>query len=400
MKINRFKGADMRDTMDLVRDALGPDAVILETNRDDEGVEIAAAADFNPIEYQQMQEPDQHIPQFAARSKSDAVQSADADANATAIVMPEVQRLNAEVENIRYLLEGQLARLVWDSGTRRSPEEAGIVRNLAKLGIAPDVVTGLLQRMDGDDMMSNSWAASLKHLAEAVTTNEEDLICRGGTFALVGPTGVGKTTTIAKLAARYAMSHATDEIAFVTTDGYKIAAREQLETFGRILGAPVYEATDSESLGAVLRGLADKGLVLIDTAGMGQKDVRLAGQLGCLSHADADIGVLLTLPANVQSASMQEIVTAFRIADPVACILTKVDEAASLGGALSTLIRSELPLAYVTNGQRVPEDLHFAHPRRAWLVKSAVESMNRLERPITDEFMAEHFGEVLSNECA
>ncbi len=400
MKINRFKGADMSETMRLVRDALGPDAVILETNRDEDGVEIAAAVDFNPVEYSRMQEPDQHIPQFSDRSKVDATTSNDVAENEKPVTMPEVQRLNAEVENIRYLLEEQLARLVWDDSTRRSPEEAGIMRNLAKLGIAPDVVTGLLRGMDIDDMTNNGWTASLKHLAEAVATTEEDLICRGGIFALVGPTGVGKTTTIAKLAARYAMSHGPDDIAFVTTDGYKIAAREQLETFGKILGAPVYEATDSESLGAVLRGLADKGLVLIDTAGMGQKDVRLAQQLGCLSHADADIKVLLTLPANVQSESMHEIVTAFQPANPVACILTKVDEAASLGGALSTIIRSDLSLAYVTNGQRVPEDLHFAHPRRAWLVKSAVESMNRRERPITDEFMAQNFAEVLAHECA
>ena len=249
-------------------------------------------------------------------------------------------------------------------------------------------------------MSDSGWAASLKYLAQAISTSEEDLICRGGMFALVGPTGVGKTTTIAKLAARYAISHGRNDVAFVTTDGYKIAAREQLETFGGILGAPVYEATDSENLGSILRGLSDKGLVLIDTAGMGQKDVRLASQLGCLSHADADIEVLLTLPANVQHETMQEIVAAFQLARPAACVLTKVDEAASLGGALSTIIRSGLPLAYVTNGQRVPEDLHFAHPRRAWLVKSAVESMNRREQPVTDELMARHFRGAFANECA
>jgi len=395
MKINRFKGADMRETMCLVRDALGPDAVILETNRDEDGVEIAAAADFNPAEYSRIQEPGQHILQFNDHSKPVA-----ATDNQTPGTMPEVEQLKTEIKNIRYLLEEQLARLVWDDGARRSPEAAGIVRNLAQLGIEQDVVAGLLRQIAGDDETESGWTASLKYLAEAVVTSEEDLVCRGGIFALVGPTGVGKTTTIAKLAARYAMSHGPDEIAFVTIDGYKIAAREQLETFGRILGAPVYEATDSESLGAVLRGLADKGLVLIDTAGMGQKDVRLAQQLGCLSHADADIEVMLTLPANVQSESMQEIVNAFRLVNPMAFVMTKVDEATSLGGALSTIIRSGLPLAYVTNGQRVPEDLHFAHPRRAWLVKSAVESMNRREQPITDEFMAQNFGEVLANECA
>jgi len=399
MKINRFKGADMRETMRLVRDALGADAVILETNRDEDGIEIAAAVDFSPVEYSRMQKAGQHIPQFADRARPDATpQETVAESPPAATV--EVRQLKGEVENIRYLLEEQLARLVWDDGTRRSPEEAGIMRNLAKLGIEADVVAGLLRQMDGENETDNGWTASLKYLARALVTSEDDLVCRGGTFALVGPTGVGKTTTIAKLAARYAMNHGCDSIAFVTTDGYKIAAREQLETFGAILGVPVYEATESESLSTVLRSLADKDLVLIDTAGMGQKDVRLAQQLGCLSHADADIEILLTLPANVQSESLREIITAFRLANPAACVLTKVDEAASLGGALSAIIRSDLPLAYVTNGQRVPEDLHFAHPRRAWLVKSAVEAMNRRAQPVTDEFMAQTFGEVLNNECA
>ncbi len=402
MKINRFKGSDMRDTMRLVRAALGPDAVILETNRDDDGVEIAAAVDFSPVEYRRLQESGQHIPKFTDRNQTDqsTTVAVDDDSGPRPIITPEVQQLEAEVENIRYLLEAQLARLVWDDNARRSPEEAGIMCNLAKLGMEPDVVSGLLHRMTEDDATGSGWAVSLKYLAEAIATSEEDLVCLGGTFALVGPTGVGKTTTIAKLAARYAMRHGRDDIAFVTTDGYKIAAREQLETFGGILDAPVYEATDSESLGAVLRGLKDKGLVLIDTAGMGQKDVRLARQLGCLAHADADIEVLLTLPANAQTETMQEIFTAFRVANPVGCVLTKVDEAASLGGALSAIIRSGLPLAYVTNGQRVPEDLHFAHPRRAWLVKSAVESLNRREQTVNDEFMAQHFGEIFANECA
>lgn len=400
MKIKRFKGTDTSDTMHLVLDALGPDAVIIETNRDEDGVEIAAAVDFSAVEYDRLQKSGQHTPEFVEHSESDMTPLPSAVNGPPPDVMPEVRRLKTEVENIRYLLEAQLAQLVWDDSARRSPEEAGIMRNLAKLGIEPDVVAGLLSQMEGDDKTGNGWTASLKHLADSITMSEEDLVCRGGTFALVGPTGVGKTTTIAKLAARYAIQNGRDDIAFVTTDSYKIAAREQLETFAGILGASVYQATDSDSLSAVLRGIADKSLILIDTAGMGQKDVRLARQLGCLLHADADIEVLLTLPANVQSESMQEIVTAFRIANPTACVLTKVDEAASLGGALSTIIRSGLPLSYVTNGQRVPEDLHFAHPRRAWLVKSAVESMSRLEQIVIDEFMAQHFGEAFANECA
>lgn len=397
MKINRFKGADMRETMSLVRAALGPDAVILESNRDDEGVEIAAAVDFSPVEYRRIKNAE------LASAKAAAATSAAADGAdhaARPANRPEIQRLESEVENIRCLLEEQLSRLVWNENSRRNPQHASLMRHFANLGIAPDIATRLLRENPAPDPDGSSWTAALNCLANTLLTSEEDIVCRGGRFALVGPTGVGKTTTIAKLAARYAMHNDRNEIAFVTTDNFRIAAREQLETFGNILGVPVYAAADSDSLGAVLRGLEDKRLVLIDTAGMGQKDVRIAQQLGCLSHADADIEVLLTLPANAQRESLQEIVNSFQIVSPTACVLTKIDEATSLGGALSTMIRSELPAAYVTNGQRVPEDLHFAHPRRAWLIKSAVEMLNRREHAVTDDFLAQHFGEAIANECA
>ena len=219
-------------------------------------------------------------------------------------------------------------------------------------------------------------------------------------MAVVGPTGVGKTTTIAKLAARYALNRGAQDIALVTMDTYRIGAREQLKTFGRILGTPVYEASDAASLSDTLRGLADKGLVLIDTAGMGQRDLRLARELACLADADQDIQVLLAMPANAQTEAMQEIVDAFLTANPAACILTKIDEASSLGGAFSVLIRSGLPLAYVTNGQRVPEDLHFARSRQAWLVKAAVELMRRRVAPVSEDYMAHNFGEVAVDACA
>ena len=397
MKINRFKGTDMGDTLRMVREALGSDAVILETNRHADGVEIAAAIDFDPVDFNSVREANTPVAQdIKSAEPVEAAPEAVALAEAAAPTA-EVKQLKTEVENIRYLLEEQLARLVWQDGARRSPEAAGIVRNLARLGIEQDVAAGILGKMVGDESSEVGWTASLKYLADALPTTEEDLVCRGGIFALVGPTGVGKTTTIAKLAARYSLTHGRDDIAFVTTDNYRIAAREQLEIFARILGAPVYEAADSDSLSKVLHGLKDKGLVLIDTAGMGQKDVRLAHQFGCLSHADADIEVLLTLPANVQSESMKEIVNIFRKANPVACVLTKVDEAASLGGALSTIIRSGLPLAYVTDGQRVPEDLDYAPPRCAWLMKSAVEAMTRGEKPVTEDYLAKNYGEVLKH---
>lgn len=392
MKIKRFVGMDMRDAMRQVRAALGPDAVILETDKLPEGVEISAAIDFDPVAYDNAntgsdpyrEDADQAIDQQSARYHGDL----------------ELQQMREEVKTIRCLLEAQVSRLIWDEQSRRTPEIASIMRNLSALGITPDVVNRLVRELGPDDKLENSWQTPLMQLIHRIPVVEDDPVSLGGTLAVVGPTGVGKTTTIAKLAARYALNRDAQDIALVTMDTYRIGAREQLKTFGQILGTPVYEASDAPSLSGTLRGLEDKDLVLIDTAGMGQRDLRLARELTCLAEADQDIRVLLAMPANAQTEAMQEIVDAFLTANPSACILTKIDEASSLGGAFSVLIRSGLPLAYVTNGQRVPEDLHFARSRQAWLVKAAVELMRRRAAPVSEDYMAHNFGEVAVDACA
>lgn len=391
MNIRRFTGRDMRDAMRRVRDTFGPDAVILETVREDDTITISAAVDYDATAYQAAQRP-------AEAEQLETAGPAETAA-ATSLDAPELTELQAEVRALRSLMENQVSRLLWDDHARRRPESAAIQRNLSKLGLTPDMV----RRVMGDvptAHIDSAWSASLEHLVRHLDVLEEDPVRGGGIYAVVGPTGAGKTTTIAKLAARYRLHGRAEDVALVTTDTYRIGAREQLETFGRIMGISVYVAPDADTLGATLRALADKHLVLIDTAGMGQRDLRLARELACLTATEQDIQVLLALPANVQTESLQEIVDAFRIARPAGCILTKMDEATSLGGVFSVLIRAALPLAYVANGQRVPEDLHFARSRQAWLVKAAVELMRGRGQPINDDYLADNFSEGLADACA
>jgi len=412
MKIKRFTGSDMRDAMRQVRQALGADAVILETGRNHDGVEISAAVDFDPADYERSRtarETEAGVDAAGTSTESAAVAeygtvagpaAREAGGRETAHDNGRMEVMEAEVKSIRCLLEAQLARLVWDEHARRSPKTASIMRNLSGLGLTPDIVNRLVAELDSIEELGNTWTTPLQALAQTLPVCDEDLVSDGGIFAIVGPTGVGKTTTIAKLAARAALRGGPDGIALVTTDSYRIGAREQLETFGQIIGAPVHRADSPERLAETLSGLSDKRLVLIDTAGMSQRDTRLRRELATLSESGAGVKVLLALPANVQSEALQEIVDAFRTAGPEACILTKTDEAASLGGAFSTLIRSDLPLAYVANGQRVPEDLHFARSRQAWLVKAALELMSSTDDPVSPDDMADQFAEVLVNECA
>ena len=398
MKIRRFVASDIREAMRQVRDALGPDAVILETQRVEAGIELSAAVDYEAPPAPPALPALPERPATAAPASSAAYLAVPAPVTALTDER-EFRRLREEVRTLRDLLESQLSRLTWNDNVRRNAATTAAMRNLARLDITADIVRQIVERLGTDLTEKSAWSAPLKALEQSIPLVDDDLIAAGGVFAVVGPTGVGKTTTIAKLAARYALTGQLQDIALVTTDTFRIGARDQLETFGEILGTPVYQASDSTRLAEILHMLAGRRLVLIDTAGMGQRDARLARQLSWLAGTDQRVKVLLALPANTQTAALQEIVDAFMVAGPSACILTKTDEATSLGGAISALIRSRLPLAYVTNGQRVPEDLHFARPRQTWLVKSALELMSRQDE-MNEDFMAEHFAEVRVNACA
>jgi flagellar biosynthesis protein FlhF len=209
-------------------------------------------------------------------------------------------------------------------------------------------------------------------LAKHLPIMNDPTCVAGGITAVVGPTGAGKTTTIAKLAARWCMLHGSQDLALVSTDGYRIGAREQLMTYARILGAPMHAANGAKELAKVLERLKAKKLILIDTAGMGPRDVRLAEQLAALQLGAARARVVLALPAQGEGHALEEIVQAFSRVTPSACILTKVDEAASLGAVISTVLRHKMKVAYLCDGQRVPEDLHQAHQKRIWLVRAAL----------------------------
>jgi len=199
--------------------------------------------------------------------------------------------------------------------------------------------------------------------------SDEDLLDRGGVYALVGPTGVGKTTTTAKLAARCVVRHGAGRLALITTDGYRIGAQEQLRIYGRILGVPVFSVRDAADLRQTLAGLRNKHMVLIDTMGMSQRDRMVAEQAAMLSGA-GDVRRLLLLNATARGDTLDDVVRAYAGDDLAGCIFTKVDEAASLAPALDVAVRHELDIRYLTNGQRVPEDLHL--PNRAYLLHRAL----------------------------
>jgi flagellar biosynthesis protein FlhF len=269
----------------------------------------------------------------------------------------EMQR---ELRDLRRLLESGLAGMTWNDKRLRDPEQARVLEELSALDIAPDVAMALAalapRCTSVDDPSHVPMALLVRHLP---VLNDLSSVS-GGVVAVVGPTGAGKTTTIAKLAARWCLQHGSQDLALVSTDAYRIGARDQLMTYARILGTPMHAANSGKDLAHVLERLKSKKLILIDTAGMGPRDVRLAEQLAALQSGAARARVLLALPAQGEGHALEEIVKAFAPLKPLACILTKVDEAVSLGAVISTTLRHRLKIAYVCDGQRVPDDLHAA----------------------------------------
>lgn len=283
---------------------------------------------------------------------------------------PQVTQLMTEMHTIKAMLERQLAGFAWGEMSRQTPVKALLLAEMLEAGFS-----GVLARRLSDEMPlelaaeeGRKWLKSSVNRRLRTLTNENDIIDRGGVFAVVGPTGVGKTTTTAKLAARCVVRYGANRLALLTTDGYRIGAHEQLRIYGRILGVPVHIVRDSEDLRRTLSDLRDKHMVIIDTVGMSQRDRMVAEQAAMLMRA-GEVNRLLLLNATCRGDTLDDVIRAYAGEDLAGCILTKVDEAASLAPVLDAAVRHGLLLAYVANGQRVPEDLHL--PNRNYLLHRA-----------------------------
>jgi flagellar biosynthesis protein FlhF len=267
--------------------------------------------------------------------------------------------VGAELRSLRTVLETQLARLAWNDLTRRSPVAAELLKSLTEVGIDAALSADLIDSLPRDLAIGDAHRRVYATLARRVAVTGDELLTSGGRVAFVGPTGVGKTTAIAKLAARWVMQHGVRDIALVSLDAQRFGAQEQLRTLGRLLGVECFTLEDPRELARLLARLGDRRLVLVDTAGMSPRDpefqTRAMPIAGALSAAG--VATWLTLSASAQAGVLEEALRNFATYGPRCCLLTKIDEAASLGGALSLLVGNGLAVSYVSEGQRIPEDL-------------------------------------------
>jgi len=394
MKIKRLCAANIRDAMRKVREELGSDAVILSNERTDAGFEIVAAVDYDEKLLQGMQQtvaieaaahrrtlardstlsgddkpdlcetrreidppPSASIAPAAVGETTEGINSGKA--RVVWSQDPLLVEMRHEIRIMHTLLEQQLSGLAWGELARRQPYRAELLRQLMDFGFGPELCLRLADTAAKEQNSELAWRLALETLGRGLSVTQDDILTQGGIAALIGPTGVGKTTTVAKLAARYNLRHGPGRVALITTDSYRIGAFEQLCTFGMIMDTPVRLVSTAQELQDAITSFAEKSLVLIDTAGMSQRDVRLSQQFALLNHTPR-IRSYLVLAANAQHSVLRETVAAFTQVPLNGAILTKVDETTRLGAALSVVHEKELPLAYISNGQRVPEDLQVA----------------------------------------
>lgn len=292
-------------------------------------------------------------------------------ARAEAEVIPAA--VMEEIRSLRKIVEQHLAGFAWGESARTAPAKTEVLRQMLDSGFSPQFARELLEDLppEMDVSQAMAWVRGAADRSLFTMGTESDILDKGGVYALVGPTGVGKTTTTAKLAARCVLKHGPSKVALITTDGYRIGAHEQLRIYGRILGVSVYLVKDALELQQTLSELQHKHLVLIDTMGMSQKDKLVPELTGMLTGCD--VRRLLLLSSTSRGDTLDDVVRAYQGEALAGCILTKVDEAASLATALDVIMRHRLKLHYVSNGQRVPEDLHL--PNRGYLLHRAFKDL-------------------------
>ena len=433
MQVKRFFAADMRQAMKLVRDELGADAAIIGNRRIAGGVELTAALDYKlsalaprvpnmelEDELRKTQsrivtaqaelslrgegESDKGtnrqlfagLPLTAAEpliepTYSEPLRPAPAAAPASAGVDPRaLDSMRFELNSLRELMEVQLGSLAWNQLQGSRPDQANLWRRLQRIGLSGPLSRDLLALITEIEEPRQAWRMLLAHLARMIVTPEVEPLEEGGVIAMVGPAGMGKTTTLAKLAARYVLKYGAQNIALVSMDSFRIGAQEQLKTLGRILNVSVTHVDPGQSLVQALEPLLRKRVVLIDTAGLQASDPALRMQLESLAGRGIRAKNYLVLATTSQKQVLTAAYHSYKRCGLAGCILTKLDETASLGEVLSLAISHELPVAYLTDGPRIPDDLHL--PRRHQLVSRAV-SVQMQEEP-SEEAMADMFADI------
>jgi len=272
--------------------------------------------------------------------------------------------MRSEIDSLRLLLKDQMEHNSDERWAMKNPLEAAVVQRLVGQGISSTLARKLAHQQDPDSTIEEAWDGSLYDLAKSIPVLDKSPVSQRGVIAFLGASGAGKTTTIAKLAVRYALKFGPDQLALVTTDSYRLGAYEELRTLGRIIDVPIRQVDEHNSLEDVLASLKHKSMILIDTAGFHSGDKERMQQLNMLKNSSVPIKKLLVLPSTSQGKVLKSMYELMASVNLDGCVVTKVDETNSLGEVLSLVVENKLSVAYITNGQKIPDDIGKARPEK------------------------------------
>lgn len=405
MNIRRFFGKNSREALAQVKQALGDDAIIIANRSVNGGTEIMAMLeadvattpgqtstdismdnsrsllDFVTAKDQPRQAAPQTMPTPATPATSQPSEETAANESAimdmlkqhseqqeqayqvaTQTLEDKMMGMMQEMRQMRSHFETQMSAMTWQHHLQHSPAKSKVLSTLLSASFSAALSRQIAEKMPNhiDVNKAPMWAKEVISRNLHTLDDEDALLDRGGIYALVGPTGVGKTTTTAKLAARYVMKHGTQSLGLITTDSYRIGGYEQLRIYGKILGVMVHAVKDEEDLKIALNELKNKHMILVDTVGVSQRDQAVTEQLSMLNRADSPIQKLLCMNATSTGDTLTDVMRSYKKHDIAGCIVTKLDEAAAIGNVLDVLIRERMRLFYTTSGQRVPEDIEVA----------------------------------------
>jgi len=374
----------MRQAMAQVREELGEDAVLISNKRVNGKVEVLAASGY---ELEQLQhkvnkatvsaptEPsrpadtrpaargssERNLPfEMLADLEREKELSKQRDQQQQAEIHSQSQSLREmqeELGRLRKMFEGEMEQLMWRESRDRQPNRVALLSRLEMIGINHDLAVKLVEKVLPCDDLNLGWQRVIRTLLKALKKPAPDPLEDGGIIAMIGSTGVGKTTTAVKLAARYAEIHGRNQVALVTTDDFRPGQREQLLSLGGSLGLSVQVAASQQEMQQALDSYSERKLVIIDTAGVNQRRKDFEKQFATVLAGDRPVIPFLVLSATVQESVLNDTIRAFTRLEPAAAIITKTDENASIGAVLSALIRYRLPVSYVATGQGIPDDL-------------------------------------------
>lgn len=366
MMTKKFYASSPREALNLIRSEFGQDAEIISNRIVNGRVEIIAKQGETATSNKRTTSQQPPIAE-------------EIQATPTAF-----EKMIDEIREMKNGFYKKLDNLTWSSSKQLNTAQNIVLERVLAAGFSPSLAKRLVEKLPNEysDAQAIAWLREILSRNLSTEDDEESFLNSSRIIALVGPTGVGKTTTIAKIAARYVMRHGADKLAFITTDSYRIGALEQLKVFGSILDVSVHAVKDHHELQLTIEHLRDRKSILIDTPGLCQRDKRVDAQMAMFDHINEPIKRILCLNAANQIETTSDVVNVYAKQSIEACIITKVDEAITLGGVLNVVMQQKLKVCYATTGQRVPEDIEL------------IDKTQLFERVITDKKVSTDLSDI------